>query len=720
MGWFDEQIKERVRSDSESFADALSGLAAVITGRRAKPAASSADAIGEILHYFHIKPQELPSDLTDINEQLTYLLRPSGIMWRMVHLTGNWYKDAMGPMLGSTQDGTMVALLPGGLTGYTFYHAANGQRIRVTPHTAGLLEDHAFSFYKPLPLKVITVKDLLVFIARTLAPSDFLMLGLATLAVTLTGLLTPRITRLIYGNILDSGEMSLIWPITILLLTVTLATKLFITTRSILMSRIETKMKIAVESAALMRVLALPVNFFKRFSSGELSARVQSISILCRLLVNTILSTGLTSVFSLIYIAQIFSFAPALLLPALAVLLVTFIFSFLTAVTQMQISRKQLHLAAREEGMAFALIAGVAKIKLSGSEQRAFARWASLYSESAALKYNPPLIVKLNAVISTLIAFAGTITLYYFAVVSRISLADYMAFNMSYGLVAGAFMALSTMALTFANIRPVMEMVEPILNTMPEVSAGKKVITHLTGSLELNNISFRYRESMPYVIENLSLKIRAGQYVAIVGKTGCGKSTLMRLMLGFETPEKGAIYYDGVDMHSLDLQSLRRRMGVVMQDGHLFQGDIYANIVISAPWLTLDQAWEAAEMAGMADDIRAMPMGMHTIITEGGGGISGGQRQRLMIARAIAPRPKILMFDEATSALDNITQGIVARSLDKLKCTRIVIAHRLSTIQSCDRIIVLSNGNIIEDGTYTELIDKNGYFADLVARQRLE
>ena len=236
----------------------------------------------------------------------------------------------------------------------------------------------------------------------------------------------------------------------------------------------------------------------------------------------------------------------------------------------------------------------------------------------------------------------------------------------------------------------------------------------------MNNVYFRYGENTPYIVNDMSLKIRPGEYVAIVGRTGCGKSTLMRLLLGFETPERGAIYYDGKDIKKLDLCSLRRKIGTVMQSGGLFQGDIYSNIVITAPELTLDDAWEAAEKAGIADDIRSMPMGMQTLISEGQGGISGGQKQRLMIARAIAPKPKILMFDEATSALDNRTQKQVSEALDAMGCTRIVIAHRLSTIRHCDRILVLDKGKIIEDGTYSELIEKGGYFAELVERQRLD
>ena len=310
--------------------------------------------------------------------------------------------------------------------------------------------------------------------------------------------------------------------------------------------------------------------------------------------------------------------------------------------------------------------------------------------------------------------------MYYMAVQSGISVADYYAFDTAYGMVSGAFMSLAGMALSAAQIKPILAIVKPFFDALPEISDGKQVLTRLSGGIELSHVSFRYNDTMPLVIDDLSLKIRPGQYVAIVGKTGCGKSTLLRLLLGFEKPQKGAVYYDGKDLEKIDLRSLRRRIGVVMQNGRLFQGDIYSNIVISAPWLTQQDAWEAAELSGIADDIRNMPMGMSTMISEGSGGISGGQKQRLMIARAIAPKPKILMFDEATSALDNITQKKVSDSLEQLKCTRIVIAHRLSTIRQCDRIIVLDRGRIIEDGTYDELIAADGFFAELVARQRLD
>ena len=309
--------------------------------------------------------------------------------------------------------------------------------------------------------------------------------------------------------------------------------------------------------------------------------------------------------------------------------------------------------------------------------------------------------------------------MYFLSVKSGVSVADYYAFTAAYGMVSVAFSSLVGLGLQAARIRPIMEVSKPILEAVPEVSEDKEIVTKISGSIEISHVTFRYEDGASNVLDDVSVKIRPGQYVAVVGKTGCGKSTLLRILLGFETVQKGAVYYDGKDISKIDLKSLRKNIGVVTQDGKLFQGDIFSNIVISAPWLSMEDAWEAAEVAGIADDIRDMPMGMSTMISEGSGGISGGQKQRLMIARAVAPKPKVLMFDEATSALDNITQKKISAALDKLNCTRIVIAHRLSTIRQCDRIIVLDGGKIVEDGTYEELLENKGFFAELVERQKV-
>ena len=726
MGWFNEQIKERKISDNNAFEASFDNITASVLGKKMSSALNDSriitkNAIDAILKFYHVPSREVPEELEDMNEQLEYLMRPYGIMRRSVILESGWYKDAIGAMLGIRKDnGTVVALIPSGFSGYEYFDLESGKYIKVKKSNEDLFEDEAIAFYKPFPLKSITIKDLIVYIAQVLSVSDYVAIALATLAVSLLGMLTPKINNILFSVVVTSGSVRLLVGIAIFAICLSLTSLIISSVKSLISARINTKLSISIEAATMMRLMSLPADFFKNYSSGELQERAGNISSLCDMLVSTILNTGLTSAFSLIYIYQIFVYAPGLVIPSLIITFITIIFFVVSALMQMKISVKQMELSGRESGMTYALISGVQKIKLAGAEKRAFARWANLYAERISYSYNPPAFLKLNPVISSAISLTGTLVMYYMAVKTGVSVAEYYAFNTAYGMVSGAFMSLSSIALTFAQIKPILERVKPLLDAKPEISEGKQVITRLSGAVEMNNVSFRYNESMPNVIDNLSLKIRPGQYVAIVGKTGCGKSTLMRLLLGFEKADRGAIYYDGKDINSLDLKSLRRKIGSVMQNGKLLQGDIYSNITISAPWLTMDEAFEAAEKAGIAEDIRRMPMGMHTMISEGSGGISGGQRQRLMIARAIAPKPKILMFDEATSALDNITQRQVCEALDAMKCTRIVIAHRLSTIKQCDRIIVLDGGHIVEDGTYRELIDNKGYFYELVERQRVD
>ena len=470
----------------------------------------------------------------------------------------------------------------------------------------------------------------------------------------------------------------------------------------------------------MMRILSLPADFFKEYSSGDLANRLGRINTLCQSISTLVFSGGLTVLFSLVYGFQIFKYAPALVVPAFGVILVSVLIFAAVTVIQVNNFSQIMNYESKESGLVLSLISGIQKIKLAGAEKRSFARWAKKYKQTAELKYDPQTIVKICTALIIAVTSLGTVVIYNVALLSGIRVDQYMAFNSAYGMISGAFMTLIGMSIEVSQIKPSINLIRPIMETEPEVSLDKHVVTKISGGIELNNISFRYSEHMPNVINKLSLKINPGQYVAIVGKTGCGKSTLMRIMLGFERPQRGAVYYDGKDLETLELKSLRRCIGTVMQNGKLFSGDIYSNITISAPELSVDQAWAAAETAGIAEDIRRMPMGMHTLISEGSGGISGGQRQRLMIARAIAPKPKILMLDEATSALDNITQKHVSDSLEKLKCTRIVIAHRLSTIRHCDRIIVLDEGRIVEDGKYDELIALGGMFAELVERQRID
>ena len=724
MGWFNEQIRQRKLTDDQVLEETFMKISDAVTGERlskifADNRIQTQSAIEEIVRYYHGKFVEPPEEMVNVNEQLEYICRPNGFMQRTVVLDDKWYENAIGAFLAvRKEDDSVVALLPYAIKGY-YYLNEKGKKVRITPKNASEFEREAISFYKPLPLKKITAIDLLKYGFSTWTVFDQLLPIAVMLLITLIGILIPKLNHFLFKQVIDNGRISFLLSTVFFIICVEAVKMLVTGVRTLLSNKTDTKMNVAVEAAAMMRLLSLPPSFFKEYSSGELQSRVQYISSLCSNFMDIIFGTGITSLFSLVYVSQIFRYAPGLVVPALIIIAATIALSLITTFTQMRRTKLQMELMAKENGMNYAMINGIQKVKLTGAEKRAFARWGELYAQEAKLQYNPPLFLKLNSVLTMAISLIGTIVLYFVAIKTHVLPEDYIAFESAYGMVSGAFMAIADIATTIADIKPTMEMAKPILDAVPEIGEGKKYMTRISGAIELNNVSFRYTNDMPYVIDDLSLTIRSGQYVAIVGKTGCGKSTLMRLMLGFETPQTGAVYYDGNDLKNIDVKSIRRKIGTVMQDGKLFAGDIFSNITISAPWLTLDEAWEAAEMAGMADDIRSMPMGMNTLISEGSGGVSGGQRQRLMIARAIASKPKILMFDEATSALDNITQKKVSDSLEKLKCTRIVIAHRLSTIRHCDRIIYLDNGKIVEDGTYDELIQKKGAFADLVARQQI-
>lgn len=724
MSWFGEQLEERKAKDSELFESAFQDLSSVVMASAGKEKMESSvqesqSAIEMILKYLHVKIVEVPEEIKDLNDQIEYMLRPTGAMRRRIELTDTWYKDSINPILAAKKDGSVVALLPSGISGYSYYDKEKGRRVRVTKKLAEEFETDAYCFYRAFPLKSLNIKDLVVFMVKSLSLWDYAYVAVLTLVVSLIGLITPYATQLIFASVIPTGVSFYVLPMAILVVTSLIASNLFSICNTILDTKIEKKLSIAVKSASMARLLLLPAGFFKTYSSGELSKRLESMDTLSKMLQDTIMNTGLTAVFSIVYVVQITRYSKALAIAAVAILLLNLVYAMVSSILQLGYSRKRLKADAKLTGMVFALFSGIQKIKLSGSEKRMFGRWAKTYKTSANLEYNPPMIIRLTPVFTVLFTFGNLLVLYYIAAVTGVSAADYMAFTTSYALVSTAIMGLSSITNVISDIKPAMEMVEPIMKTMPEVEENKKAVTKLSGSIELSNISFQYSPDGPKILDNLSLKIRPNQYVAIVGKTGCGKSTLMRILLGFEKPQTGSVYYDGKDLNSLDVKSVRRNIGVVMQNSSLFAGDIYSNIVVSAPWLGLDDAWEAARMAGIAEDIEHMPMNMHTVISEGSGGISGGQKQRIMIARAIAPKPKIIMFDEATSALDNITQKQVSESLSGLRSTRIVIAHRLSTIKQCDRIIYLENGRIAEDGTFDQLVELNGKFAELVKRQMI-
>ena len=726
MSWFSEQVNVRRRLDEQELEDSYARLAASVMGQERAPrftlddAAVADDVVSAVLAYYGQKPAEIPDDVTDPMDRIECALRPTGVMKRPVRLEGAWWRNATGAYMGKLKDGGFVALIPLFARGYGYVDPASKKKVVVNKQTAHNLEPEALCFYRPLPARELSTRDVASFILKSLEASDYALMLVATLLVTLLGMLPTIAYRLLFDAVIPSGLMSLIMPIGMLLFGIICAQALIKVSSAIVNARLMVKLQVQIEAATYARLMLLPPSFFRNYAPGDLAHRVSSVSLFVEVLSKGVLNIGLSCVFSVMYVLQIAGFAPGLAIPAFVVALLQLAAVLAALAFTIRYNRVQMMQKTKLSGVVPTLLHGVPKLKVAGAERRAFSFWANRYAEMSQALYGRPALLLAAPALIPLIAVAGTIVFYGVAAASHVSAADYMAFNYAFGMVSGAITALATSIPMLARMQPLLEMVEPIMKAVPETLSNKKQISSLNGAIEVSNLSFRYADNLPLVLDDVSLSISPGEYVAIVGTTGCGKSTLMRLMLGFEKSASGSVFYDGVDLASVDARSVRRNIGVVMQNGDLFAGDMFSNITIMNPRASIEDAWEAAELAGIADDIRKMPMGMQTLVSEGGGGVSGGQRQRLLIARAVCGKPRILMLDEATSALDNVTQRHVSDALAGLNCTRIVIAHRLSTIREADRIVMLDGGHIVEDGSYDELVALGGRFADLVERQQLD
>ena len=579
------------------------------------------------------------------------------------------------------------------------------------------LKPRAITFTKALPLRALTLKDLIKFTWSVVSGPNVLLLGACSLVVVLLGMFTPMANKLIFDTVIPTGDASDLLPITGLLIGATVGTLLVSFTRNLYIIRIQHIVELHVQNAVMARTFLLSPTFFSKHASGELTAKLQNISQLASLVNESIVGVLLSAVMSVIYLVQVYIYGGRLLWPAIAIISLQALMLVMNYLNTESLQRDFTERNAKLSGLEYNLFAGIQKLKLTGSENRAFVRWLDHYSDSVRFFYNPALKLRLYPALMVLLGLGGTMLLYWSTLSNGVSTSDYIAFSSAFGLITAAMTQLNGQLSSLAQVKPLLESVKPILEAEPEMEDKAPQVEDLYGGIEVSGVSFRYQEDGPLILDDLSLKIEPGEYVGIVGKSGCGKSTLMRLMLGFEKPLTGGIYYDNYDLAKVDKASLRRKIGCCLQSGSLFTGDLFHNITITAPWATHDDAWEALRMACLEEDVRKMPMGLHTVVSEGGGGFSGGQKQRILIARALISKPEIIFFDEATSALDNISQKAVSDNLDELMCTRVVIAHRLSTIRHCDRIVVLDKGRIVEEGTFEELMANKGLFYEMAQRQ---
>lgn len=645
----------------------------------------------------------------------------SRVRYRRVALSDKWWTGDNGPLLAVREaDGGWVALVPD-RKGYMMHVEGNGDAIRVDEGVASTLKPFAWMFYRSLPTRVLSLADLARFLLHGQGGLVAVVLSIG-MFIGLLGTTIPIATGIMVDQLIPEADIVAVYVAAAALLSIAVVSSVLGIVRTMMLTRLESRLDYALQAAIWDRVLRLPVPFFRRYPAGDLALRINAVTSIRQALSQTTVSTLFAGVFSIFNFALLFYYSP--LLAAVAALLVALAAAVVLVIGVLKL-RYERHLSEEQGRLAakvFEYLQGLSKLRLGCAESRAFANWARVFARFRRLQFQAEHLENVSHTLLT--GYSTLVTAAIFAVIGfwlahesgmRMSTGEFIAFSAAFGGFFGGMVGLAETVLDVLHLVPVYERAKPIFETLPEADERKAHPGELQGGLELANVCFSYAGG-PQILENVSLQVRPGGYIALVGPSGSGKSTLLRLLLGFEKPSSGTVYYDHQDLASLDVQAVRRQLGVVLQNGRLIAGDIFSNIV-GAGSLTLEDAWEAARMVGLDEDIEQMPMGMHTVISEGMSTLSGGQRQRILIARALVHRPRLLFFDEATSALDNRTQAIVMRTLERLKTTRIVVAHRLSTIVNADRIVVIDAGRVVQSGSYEALLAQPGVFAQLASRQ---
>ncbi|MFB2934484.1 NHLP bacteriocin export ABC transporter permease/ATPase subunit [Aerosakkonemataceae cyanobacterium BLCC-F154] len=650
----------------------------------------------------------------------------SKIPIRRVSLNGEWWKQENGPLLAFTIDDHPVALLVDKSKGYRYILFDPETRIRtlVNQNIAATLASEAYIFYRPFPPVINKAFEVFKFGVKGYETETIKAIVVGILG-TILGMAVPQATAILINQAIPNGDRLLLLQLALGLLAVSFGKTAFNLYQGLVALRVTNGINSSLQVAIWDRLLRLKPLLIRQFTTGDLLVRIMSISQIYSIFSGATQRTLLSGLFSLLNLGLMFIYDLQLTLVAIGVTFLAVILTIISSLILLRKERRQEELSGEIQGLVVQLINGVPKLRVAVAESRAFAAWAKKYSEQNQLTKE---IIQVNDIVSVfneLLSLVSFILLYWFGFLaiqgsqtgeSSLTLGTFLAFNAAFGIFFGGVTSLSNTLTNIIEIAPLWERSQPILQGQLEFDEQKTNPGRLSGQIALENITFRYREDSPIVLNEVNIYADPGEFIAIVGPSGSGKSTIFRLLLGFETPQNGKVYYDGQDLSKLDLQAVRRQLGVVLQNGRVTQGSILENITGGA-LVTVEEAWEAARMAGLAEDIELMPMGIQTMVSEGGTNLSGGQRQRLLIARSLIFKPPIMLLDEATSYLDNRTQAIVTESLEKLNATRIIIAHRLSTIRYADRIYVLESGRILQVGSFTELVQQPGLFTKLVARQ---
>lgn len=674
---------------------------------------ASSEGINAVLKFMNEKKQvntELP-----LKEQLKYIEEKLCIKTRYVELDKDWYTTSAVPMIAKTTDERWLAVIPDTQGGCTYVDG--GRRIRVTPKKAAQFSGSAMCFYRDFKSGAINEKNLISFMIKSTSAKDRAAVLIASVLTMLAGMLLPWANSFIFSRVVPTGELSGTIPTAALIFSAVSVAAVLGLLQSLILTNSMLRTSAYVGSGIFSRLLALKPEFFKNTKSGELSRMIMEFSDISKIVSVRSISSCISTILSLMYLIQVYIYAPKLFGWVILLTLILAAMMIAEGVLNSKWQSEYSKSLSKMSGFCYELFSGIEQIKLNGAEARMMRRWSERYLD-ASRSEDKPVFLKYSGVFYKLITVFSTAVIFIFG--AQLDASDYIAFSAAYGAYIAAISSAAVIIETVSSFRSSYALIKPVLDAECEkYGAEKEKPEKLKGEISASGIYFRYNNDAPYVLNGLSLHIREGESIGIIGTSGCGKSTLIRLLLGFENVGEGSIYIDGFDIRELDLKSYRQKIGAVLQNTGLISGDIYSNITITKPDATMEEVNTAIEMAGLGNDIAALPMGVHTPVSQENCTLSGGQRQRVLIARALISKPSILIFDEATSALDNITQAKITESVNSLKCTKIIVAHRLSTIESCDRILVMDKGVIVQEGSFDELKNTDGLLKQLIKRQNI-
>ena len=663
---------------------------------------------------------------TESDVQIRDIARASGLRVRNVLLQDRWWHKDSGPMLGFLEDKRHpVALLRSHSGAYYIVDPRGGSKVRVDEESVQGLSVDARMFAESLPTDVSRLWQIPRWAAGEVW-ADISFVILLALLITLLGMLVPQATAALVDVAIPEANLRMLMEIGLGLCAAVFGIAVLSVAQGIATVRFSIWVNAKAQSAIFCHVLLLTAPFFRRFTDGDLLDRLMAISEVSQEFNSTSIRSLLVGLTASLNLGLLFYYDPQLATVVLGLGLVVLLFTVLGFVSIHKYQKVLLDLQGSFKGFVFEVTSAVGKIRLAGAGDRILGLWLKRYARQVSLKLRVQQIEDSVDTLNYSVPLAGLILVYAVggqsligstAQASGLSLGIFLAFTTAMTTFLLGLTSLSTTALELLDMLAKFERIKPIIAAEKEVRIDAIDPGPLEGRVTLQDVSFGYDPKGPAILEKLNIDIRPGEFLALVGPSGCGKSTIFRLLVGFERPDAGRVLFDGQDLNQLDLGAVRSQLGCVLQSAEVSAGSIVENIAGSSR-VGIDEIWRAAEDAGLAEDIEQMPMGIHTMISEGGGNISGGQKQRLLIARALVKNPRILLLDEATSALDNNTQATVTASLKRRNVTRIAIAHRLSTIQDADRIIVLKSGEVSETGTFEALMEKSGLFASMMSKQQ--